>query len=84
MQLEDAGFIEGSIDTVSDNEDPSLLHVIYSVRRLTYKGHEFVETVRDDTVWRKVKDKARAVGAMTLPALVQIGTAVIKSQIGLG
>jgi hypothetical protein len=83
VQLEDAGFIEASIDIVPDNEDRSLEHVTYSVRRLTYKGHEFVETVRDDTTWRKVKEKAKAAGAMTLPALVQIGTAFIKSQIGL-
>lgn len=84
VQLEDAGFIEASIDSVPDNEDPNLVHVLYSVRRLTYKGHEFVETVRDDTIWRKVKEKARAVGAMTLPALIQIGAGVIKSQIGIG
>ncbi|WP_161495833.1 DUF2513 domain-containing protein [Bradyrhizobium japonicum] len=84
VQLEDAGFIEASIDSVPDNEDPDLVHVVYSVRRLTYKGHEFVETVRDATIWRKVKEKAKVAGAVTLPALMQVGAAFIKSQIGLG
>ncbi|QOZ66816.1 MULTISPECIES: DUF2513 domain-containing protein [Bradyrhizobium] len=83
VQLKDAGFIEASISSVPDNENPDLVHVIYSVRRLTYKGHEFVETVRDDTIWRKVKKKGKAIGAMTLPALVNIGAGIIKSQIGL-
>ncbi len=83
VQLADAEFIEAAIDRVPDNEDPSVMHVIYSVRRLTYKGHEFLETVRDDSVWRVVKEKAKAVGALTLPVIAQIGGAYVKSQIGL-
>lgn len=82
--LAEAGFIEASVNGVPDNEDPSLAHVIYSVRRLTYKGHEFLDTVRDPAIWRKVKEKAKAAGAMTLPVIAQVGAAFIKSQLGLG
>lgn len=82
--LAEAGFIEATVNSVPDNEDPSLAHVIYSVRRLTYKGHEFLETVRDPAIWRKVKEKAKAAGAVTLPVIAQVGAAFIKSQIGLG
>ncbi|WP_041357949.1 DUF2513 domain-containing protein [Nitrobacter hamburgensis] len=82
--LADAVFIEAGLHRVPDNEDPSLVRVIYSVRRLTYNGHEFLETVRDPAIWRKVKEKAKAVGAMTLPAIAQIGAAYVKAQLGLG
>jgi hypothetical protein len=83
IQLFDAGFIEAGVDCIPDNEDPELVNVIYSVRRITYLGHNFLETIRDDSVWRKVKEKAKAVGTLSLPILSQLGVSVLKTALGL-
>jgi len=81
--LEEAGLIEADLENLSDHNDPDVLYVSYNVHRLTYKGHELLETIRDDSVWRVVKEKARTVGAVTLPVVAQIGGAYIKTKLGL-
>ncbi|MCX7779641.1 MAG: DUF2513 domain-containing protein [Negativicutes bacterium] len=35
----------------------------YPIERLTMKGHNFLNNIRDDTVWRKVKDVLIKVGS---------------------
>jgi DNA-binding transcriptional ArsR family regulator len=48
--LLDAGYIEGSIA-----EDSNWLPVDAVVKDVTWSGHEFIEVMKDDTVWEKVK-----------------------------
>lgn len=59
----------------------------YSVSDLTPSGHEFLNNVRENTVWNGVKEVAVKVGATSLSALIQISsnviTQLIKAQFGL-
>lgn len=51
------------------------------VERLTYRGHEFLDTVRDPDVWRGAKVAADKVGGTSLAILADLAKAVLKSII---
>lgn len=51
------------------------------VRGMTYKGHGFLEQIRDESVWKKVKEKAKKIGAFALPVLADIAKEVIAAQL---
>ena len=48
---------------------------------LTWKGHDFLDSVRDDEVWRRTKEGARKAGGFTVGLLADVGKAIIKAQI---
>jgi hypothetical protein len=44
--------------------------VCWKPKRLTYEGHEFLDSARNDTVWQKAKEKLLSTsGSITLDAL---------------
>lgn len=47
----DAGFI------LSDNPIPLGQQGFWMIQRLTFSGHDFIDTLRDETVWNKFKAK---------------------------
>jgi hypothetical protein len=52
--LKEAGFIVGNISESSTGNG----HIdVALARRLTDAGHQLIETMRNDTIWSKVKDK---------------------------
>ena len=52
----DAGFFRGeNAGTLGGGPD-------WLVNRITYDGHEFLDSVRNDTVWSKVKARAKEQG----------------------
>jgi hypothetical protein len=80
MLLHDAGFIVGkdlSDDCGSD----------WRPRRLTYQGHEFLDTVRDGEVWSLTKAGAEKAGGVGLGLLLELGKAygkqVVKERLGI-
>lgn len=48
---------------------------------LTWAGHDFLDSIRDDDVWRKTKMHADKVGAWTLDILSGLAKAVIKAKL---
>lgn len=56
-------------------------------KRLTYKGHEFLDTVRDGEVWELTKTGAEKVGSASLGLLFELGKAygkqVLKDRLGI-
>ena len=53
------------------------------VHRLTWDGHEFLDSVRDPTVWAKVTKRLKKVGGFaTVDVIKTLGIAVIKDQLG--
>jgi hypothetical protein len=79
-QCERAGLIENV--KYYDNGD------FVIIDDLTPKGHEFIENIRQDTVWNGVKSIAKKIGSTSLSAVVQISSNVIseiiKAQFGIG
>lgn len=44
------------------------------VYRLTYSGHEFLDTIKSDNVWHKIKNAIASVGSVSLPVIQTLGT----------
>ncbi|MBO4815423.1 MAG: DUF2513 domain-containing protein [Clostridia bacterium] len=53
------------------------------VKSITFKGHEFLDTIRDKTIWENTKSKASKFTSISLPIIQQLATSLIKSQLGL-
>jgi hypothetical protein len=71
--LSEAGFLE-----VQD-----LSHIgsyEWKPKRLTFAGHEYLDTVRDNEIWRLTKEGAKEVGASSVSMLFEIGKAIVKQK----
>ena len=55
----------------------------YQIYTITSQGHDFIDTIRQDTTWNKIKEKAYDIGGFSLSLLVDIGKEYLKKQIGL-
>ncbi|MGN8134625.1 DUF2513 domain-containing protein [Paraburkholderia sp. 22099] len=53
----------------------------YGFRRLSWAGHDFLDSVRDPEVWRKTKAGALAAGGFTVELLADLAKGFIKKQI---
>ena len=80
MLLHEAGFILGE-------KLGGLNHFKWEPKRLTYQGHEFLDTVRDSQVWELTKTGAEKVGSASLGLLLELGKAygkqVLKERLGI-
>lgn len=66
--LDEAGYVECSFLN-GDNHISELL-----VIRLTYDGHEFIESVRPDSIWKKITSFVTTAGAASLPVIQNLGS----------
>lgn len=86
MLLEEAGYIKAYIDTVPDYENPIILHVNYTLTRLTLSGHEFLDAARAPQHWAAIKGNAQKLGVNSLKAVGRIAesyvTDLIKQSFG--
>ena len=73
--LKEAGFIEAIIDYGSGGIDE--LDVI----RLTYKGHQFLDTIRPQSVWDKIYSVAEKANLKSIPAIMEIADIILPETI---
>ena len=78
--LAEAGFVDAqNLTNMSRYE--------WQPKRLTFAGHEFLDTVRDAEVWRRTKEGAAKAGGAGVQLLWEIGKAyakqVAKERLGL-
>ena len=71
VMLEEAGFIKAVIDYGCD--DISELDVI----RLTYQGHQFLETIRPKDTWDKIYAVAEKTGHKSLTSIMEIADIIL-------
>lgn len=72
----EAGFV------ISGNSrSPRLMSGDYMFQRLSWDGHEFLDTIRDPEVWRRTKNGANKAGAWTLGLLRDLATAYAKQLV---
>ncbi|RGP38341.1 DUF2513 domain-containing protein [Pseudotabrizicola alkalilacus] len=57
------------------------LEVDEGVFRLMNAGHDWLEAVRDETVWRKTKEAAGKVGGVGLDLMGSIATGFVKQKL---
>lgn len=79
-----AGYAEGPQPRYSSTGNDPAIPIGVLMTRLTPAGHDFIATLRDDTVWAKVKERlAKVGGSASLEAIGQVGAAVTKQLLGL-
>ena len=74
MLIEEAGLIRG-IDA-SHMQGRDWLHL-----QLTWQGQDFLDSVRDPTVWQKTKEGALKLGGVSLDVLVGIAKEYAKAEV---
>ena len=76
MLLAEAKLI--AADEVTDGDG---LSIWWIPMRLTMAGHECLDTIRDEEVWRRTKDGARAVGSFSLEVLGTLARGFVREKI---
>lgn len=77
LKLEEGGYI----DLVKVNGLRMPMPGIKEIRSLTYLGHEFLDSIREDTNWKKVKLVAKKAGTFSLNSLGDIAKEIAKAAI---
>ena len=72
--LSEAGFLEAYDLTTLDGYE-------WRPKRLTYEGHEFLDTVRDPEIWRDTKEAAKKIGSSSVEVLFEIGKNFVKQKL---
>jgi hypothetical protein len=70
--LHEAGLVHATVHVLIGGD------AFHSVQRLTWSGHEFLETVRDPEIWRRTKEGAAQVGGWSFGILKDLGAAYVK------
>jgi hypothetical protein len=74
MLVDEVGFLRGiNADTMSGRDWIEL--------QLTWHGQDFLDSVRDPTVWEKTKDGAVKLGGVSLEMLVGIAKQYAKAEV---
>lgn len=74
--LHDAGFIDEYNDGYADNKIE-----YFTAGMLTWEGHDFLDKVRENTVWNKTKSVITEKGLpMILDVVKEVSTAIITSM----
>ncbi|HHQ4804944.1 TPA: DUF2513 domain-containing protein [Aeromonas veronii] len=77
--LIEARLVEGEMRYTMDGGPKNFLAL-----RLTWAGHEFLDAIRNDTVWSKTKDTFAAKGLdMTFETIKAVAAASMTSMLGL-
>ena len=73
MLIEEVGLVSG-IDVCSQSGDDWL------DLKLTWAGNDFLDTIRDATVWAKTKDGLKKLGGASWDVLVDMAKAYAKAE----
>jgi Hypothetical protein (DUF2513) len=72
--------VDGGLLTGTKRGTPNVAGYEYREIELGWKGHEFLDSVRDSTIWRKTKEGASQVGSWTLDLLVELAKGYAKQK----
>ena len=77
--LSDAGFVTAqNLTTQNDG-------LCWMPKSLTWEGHEFLDTIKNDTVWRKTTEFViETGGAISVETLTAVATGLAKAHFGIG
>lgn len=81
VMLQEAGFLDcwKSREVVGSG-----IPVDVEIKRLTWAGHEYLDGIRHDTVWAKIKTTALSKGAaLTFEVVKALSSAIVKDQLQL-
>lgn len=73
----------GLINGATKNQAATVQPYYIDVYDIEPKGHEFLNNVRDDNVWKETKKRISKFASVSIPVLQQVSTAVIQKMAGL-
>lgn len=53
----------------------------WHIKRITWSGHDFIDSVRDPKIWKDTKEGAKQAGGFTVDILKSLAKGIIKKQI---
>lgn len=71
--LKQVHFIEGKINDAGNHR-----MMFCDIENITWNGHQFLNTIRPDTIWEATKKKAKQIGGMSISALSIISSAIMQ------
>lgn len=75
LLLHEAGLIEAiNVSSMGDRFD-------WIPERLTMRGHQYLETIRDPEIWRKTKEGAAKVGSYSIELLSALAKGFLRQQV---
>lgn len=77
LKLKEGGYLDVATMQVLRVSMPA----IKDIRGLTYAGHEFLDSIREDRNWGKVKSVAQKAGTFSMQSLGEIAKEVAKAAI---
>ena len=81
MLLVDSGYVVGDIRKYNDGA----VNVLY--KHLTMKGHELLDNIRDDNVWKSTKEKLNKISSVSIGIINDVASQIISNilskQLGL-
>ncbi len=79
QQLIECGYLEGTVRFHGSQTNPTVV-----VHRVTSSGHDFLQAMRDDTIWKKVKQHVLLPSASwTLGLAVEYAKQIVRKTIGI-
>ena len=75
-KLYDINYIEGFVFT-ADGCSP----YVSSISDITFAGHEFLNSIREPEIWKKTKNIASEIGAISISTISQIASGIFKELI---
>lgn len=71
--------VEGDMLTATDASSKDEADFFYI--RLTWRGHDFIDSVRDSEIWRKTKSAAKRIGSWSIATLGEIAKGYVKQRV---
>lgn len=77
--LLDAGLIEATdVVYTGDNVDDFL------ITRITFTGYDYLDAIRNESIWNEVKQKISSVGSsVSLEIVKELGVTLVKQHLGI-
>ncbi len=73
--IRESGFIDCNVDYSLNGLD------FFDIYRITYNGYQFIESIRPEPVWKKVKAVSGNIGSFSFSLISQIANGVLSSLI---
>ena len=73
LKLEEAGYINAISCPGDDTLD------LFAITSLTYSGHELIESLRPEPVWKKAASALTSLGCSSLSLLADVASSVLSS-----
>ncbi len=79
QQLIDAGFLDGVVHFHRREMAPKIV-----INRIKNPGHDFLDAMREDTIWKQVKEKVMIpAGSWTLGLALEYAKNLVRERLGL-